>query len=716
MKKKLFAALMAATLALGVALPAAAVQLQTTDPAADGYVSLHQYISPTSDPTVFKVTHTVLTNIKKPAVFISFVLDSSGSMGTSDIVDADGGGSSTVTRYEAVRRSMTSAVDTLLKAGANVDLQNTFINIIEESGSYSLTEQISSGSIGSVTASGLGNLSGYIPLLKTDGTENPDVRNAIAKFQQTGNSNMQQGFTRAYDDLKNALLKSSGAAGAPAWSSASGSYTDRMKDINIEDASRYIMVLGDGDAYGTADTSFDKISAAKYPTVYDASGKMASGSYFGETYALGATVWSTVYGRHGGHRSDWTGCFTNAATSYQWLNSYATWQGPNPTLVDGGKYWEFQNPYSTGNFRVVEPFMVAVSYAITSGYGTGAHSSISPTSPLTWTSTGVSVFGNAIDRMITDNGGGALTQTTAKQDKATHFFWVQHIGSSPLPTGTTQIPSGDGLMNDERLALGSESGTEVFKKFVEAATDTGTAIATGTLQSGFTVTKVPGYPLYTLSASDGSDPGTATVSGTSISWKPTLTPDIEYSLVYYVKADSTVNLNSFLNVVDMSISFTQGTNTSTARFPSIYVKVDTGETKTDKEAEITTIEKEAEKTTTKLMPIVGGQGTLLSRAVPEINGVSSKKLTNGRTQVTCDVKNGSDFCYQWQYKDTADKWIDITGANSSTYTLGRPLVVGKTYELRCVVSNSRGTKVISEVIKATYTKSAVSSESLVTAK
>ncbi len=101
-----------------------------------------------------------------------------------------------------------------------------------------------------------------------------------------------------------------------------------------------------------------------------------------------------------------------------------------------------------------------------------------------------------------------------------------------------------------------------------------------------------------------------------------------------------------------------------------------------------------------------------SGAAPDITAVEAKKTKDGRGQVSVSVKNGADMYFQWQYKDKNENWRDVSGANSSVYTLGRFFRAGKKYQFRCEISNRAGKKHYSDVIDLVASRSAAAGEGL----
>ena len=61
--------------------------------------------------------------------------------------------------------------------------------------------------------------------------------------------------------------------------------------------------------------------------------------------------------------------------------------------------------------------------------------------------------------------------------------------------------------------------------------------------------------------------------------------------------------------------------------------------------------------------------------------------------------DGTDYVYQWQYSTDGTRWTDCIdlGAKTSTYTF--EMTADKIGQYRCVISNSKGTTVTSEVAK-----------------
>jgi len=80
--------------------------------------------------------------------------------------------------------------------------------------------------------------------------------------------------------------------------------------------------------------------------------------------------------------------------------------------------------------------------------------------------------------------------------------------------------------------------------------------------------------------------------------------------------------------------------------------------------------------------------TLLSS--PSVNGLTSREFT---CRVSASVTDGGTLSYQWQYRYdliTGTTWTNIASPTATTDSLTILFIFPGTYELRCVVTNTRG--------------------------
>lgn len=342
-RKKVIAFLLALQMALicvlqSFALVAGAV---STTAGEDEYVSIHQYVTPTDDESIYKITYDISVKLNPGATLVTFVLDNSESMdfvnvgnGNRDVkYDAtingtsvgltgdiwDGATGTFITRRQAVVKSVEAAINVLKQK--NKGKEFIFVNIV---GTGDITQHPAttgtmefSKNAAVANATGMGHFEGFIPLFDVDGTTvNPDVQKAIddyLAFELNAGDvflgermSVISGATDiVYDSMRDILLKINDNSVAP-WV---GGSVDRLDaELVVKRTARYVMMLSDGDTGYKTLEGLDDLAALKYPSQYDEDGNILDSvdsglgaSIYGKDYPLGATVWSTVFGSDGMH-------------------------------------------------------------------------------------------------------------------------------------------------------------------------------------------------------------------------------------------------------------------------------------------------------------------------------------------------------------------------------------------------------------------------------
>lgn len=612
--KRLTAVIATLAIAAGsiiVAQPASAVTLQTTDPTANGYVSLHQYISPTEIANVFKVTQSAKARIDQPGTFIAFILDRSGSMAAVDILDAKNSNilsSAYIDRRAAVKRAIEAALEQFFVANAagNVDIHKVFVNITSEDVSAAAVTAGAWGSGGvtfdatgkmtenAANLASSGHVGGFVPLvdpLKANVAVpsyptdlNPVITTALSNYTTLGTSwsFMDDSFEYTYECLRDALLESGGASGlAHNW--VPGTVPDtRLQSINAEDASKFILVMGDGDPHGDLATGQNYLFAAKTPATYDADGKLVplAAQAYGQNYGLDAVVWSSVFGNDGGHNKNWAA--DALQLNGQWLNNWSWSSTPSAYRVP---YWYAVSTAGgqTSNYRVVEPFMILSAYTpnnilTASGYSsslnTGSYwgllSGVSPTytkgtyastSTAYWTE--ADYFVNIYNDMVLDHGSSPLSS-------AYNYYWVSHTGGDFTNIKMTDSAGVGSMTNTERKDLGSNDAEVVFKSFALASMNSiSNSVNTNLNTDKFELYHFPGKPLLDLSSDDSQTNQTATAIGTTgVNWNiGTMRDGCTYTLIFYIKMDENASADNYFSFGDATFS----SGGSSLSFPPVYV-------------------------------------------------------------------------------------------------------------------------------------------------
>lgn len=597
-KRKILASVMTAALAVSALFAALPMQAKAADPAPgeNGYVSLHMYTSPTSDPTVWKVTQTVNADIKVKPKKVVFVLDDSGSM------VFQGGGSSTNARM-------------MDYGNASIPASNAY-----DYNSFAALPAFASGIANGTTSAW------YAP----------------HTFKTRWKTMVEDAVPAAIDAM---------------WGSSVEKSTAEKIEISLV-------------TFGSSSSVIKKLGGFMN---YDNSAALT-----GTTPAI-----SSSSGNGAADLTNWVKGLTCASSGTDMS------VGLNGAITLFGTY---------------DPDYEYYVLALTDGE-------------------------NSTPQADTDT----INAADQLKNQYNAEIWTVKMNLDPATVSQTPPLTVDEFLRDKIATTPSTyhpcytqvAAMEAFAAFGDKVKGaSGVSANMGINQSAFDIYKMPGQPLLSVSQSDGGSDSTATYANGKIDWTFTgaLKSSVTYTLVYYVKSVAGATPGAYYPVLSsntFSYTYTDSSGTvvnMTKSFPTISISPSDGETKKEEAADATTTSKTETKTSTALLPITGSTGTLKSKAIPVINGVSSKTLTNGRTQVSCDVVDGSDFYYQWQYQNDKNEWVDISGANSSIYTLGAPLKVGQTYKVRCVVMNSRGTKTISETLEVKRTNSKLSSETLQASK
>lgn len=611
--KTLLAAGMAIILATGAAIASLPLQANAADPlpGENGYVSLHKYVSPTSNAGEYRITLEVMGKIENdpPVVDVVVYLDQSGSM-------TSGSPSAEQKAHDALDAMLDVLWDPTVLAPMDAEPEWFRIGIIGF-GNGIENETSSSTVIGGVNPTTLtGANGGMIPYHTNNKTSLSTWINALAS--PGGTTLMPAAATQSL---------------------TSGLYFKAATSSSWKDAdNRFVVIIADGDSGNTIQT----LSAER------------NSGYLTNVFAL------AVNG---------SGFTHNSATV---PNKVSDWDPSNGTY--GSMAALYNVPQTTAG---QEQALINLATVFPAG-----------TYPTTYSASTLSAANAVLDPTYRSTATG---------------YNYYYANTAAIATAAFQAVAHDIV----EQATPPASGAKVTDKVTDE----------------FTLTKFSGQPMFELTASDGSDPGTVSNAGNVLSWNlpNTLVSGVTYRLSYYVKVVDGLDPNKYYATNDYAyISYQFNGIDYKFDFAKPYVNPSSGETK----VEDTTAGSRASaisKTTgsgTKsnegsgVLPLLGSVGTLKSRALPKVTGLRSSTLKNGRTQVTCEVENGTDFYYQWQYQDSDKKWIDIPGANSSVYTLGAPLKIGQSYKIRCVVMNSVGTKVTSDTIEVKRTKAGVGGESL----
>lgn len=589
----------------------ASAMLQTTDASANGYVSLHQYISLTEIPNVFRVTQSAKARIDQPGTFIAFILDRSGSMNAKDILDVQASSPTTsvyIDRRVAVNRAIESTLNEFFvqNAAGQVDIHKIFVSIVSEDVSADAAHAVPAvwGSAGfaqtgkltenAATSSSSGHIGSFVPLVDplkasvavpsypTD--LNPVLATALNNYATlpANMSFMDDAFKYTYQSLRDALLVAGGGTGIDhVW--MNGIIPDnRLMAVNAQTASKYILVMGDGDPNGDLAIGQNYLFAAKTPAAYDSAGKLNSlaTSAYGQSYGLGAVVWSSVFGADAGHNTIWR---SDALQSNgQWLNDWS-WRSGGLRST----YWYYSSQNS--NYRIVEPFMILSAYtpknvlsttAFPSSLGSfaswGALPTINPTYtkgtyPISNTAywTEADCFVNIYDLMVSDMNASSLPSDY-------DYYWVMHTGGDFSNIKMADTSSAGSLTNLERQSLGSNDAEKVFKNFALASIKSNnTRVSTILNTEMFQLYHFPGTPLLETTSDDTMSNQSATSTGTSsFQWDiGTMRDGYTYTLIFYIMIDENASIDKFYSY-GTAIFSSDGNQID---FPTVFVSV-SGET------------------------------------------------------------------------------------------------------------------------------------------
>lgn len=232
----------------------------------------------------------------------------------------------------------------------------------------------------------------------------------------------------------------------------------------------------------------------------------------------------------------------------------------------------------------------------------------------------------------------------------------------------------------------------------------------------FSVYQMPGQPMFTYTGPNQTE---AFLSGGNVRWE--FPGGIEsnelYTVSYYVKmADNLDPKLSYPVILGSTVDYEFDNQSYNITFPLAYIspggaieKDDTAEGMTEAAGKdgFTGMDGHQEnrdnaKTTVETMGYSPD-----SRPI----GMTVKAGTapSGRAKAIIEVENGSLMRFQWQVKTEAGAWEDIFGATSSQYTLNpNQFKAGKSYTLRCLVTNPAGTVTTSAELTITASAAAKS--------
>ena len=412
-------------------------------------------------------------------------------------------------------------------------------------------------------------------------------------------------------------------------------------------------------------------------------------------------------GGDGGHRTDVDQRILEPAWQTTHWAEIAHSVNPGRQAASTAPLWIYKSSGATNhNYRFVEPFMAAASYEV--GAGTAAASGGYAAGSGNYPNSGTGRF----DAFIGDIQAHAAGKTSLSNGYAKandlHYYWVQHInGAATSGTSGSQVMSGQ-----QRADFHSADGTEVFRKFIETATNIPPSTASSQVSQYFDLYKYKNEPLAAAYTDGKEDPkNVAQVSGKKVSWDlPELEDGVLYTLVYYVKLADGLEGSLSYPVCETAVTL-QGVNFTWPVggyiAPSHGVEdaesgatlpVDSG-TKGYTGMDGHQDNRDGAKSTAQIM----GYSPDIQ---PVIKGLRGGTAASGRAKAIVDVENGALMRFQWQYKEESGAWVDIFGATSSQYTLSAMFKAGQTYELRCKITNPAGAVTYTEALKVEATAAA----------
>ncbi len=500
-----------------------------------GYASPNTTISATSDPTIFKIEHTLNAYITPGSIAIVIVLDNSGSMGNpySTLVTTTGGhpvydanllpleylvdanyrnffptgasyhdpaSGSTFTstgnntnwrgggyRWEWAVWGASEATKVFLDetTGLNPRAKDTAVAFVAFGSTptpvFSENFHVSNNSTMNVTMGTNYNFAGDY-----SSATNGALRYIESKLTQrsASSTNIQAGLIAAYDYLR-------------------GISADR----------KFVLFLGDGEPNGgSQETNMQVAAAIKGPV---GGPTIAGRSPIGaEIYAINL---ASVYDRS-------TNTDLNTAPS-NWLSG--SW------LRDG-----IYGTNGTKDFGSEQTLIALASVLGNSYYNTAAN----------FASGGLNANASAIQSNI----------NFAETEK--RYVYVRQSSTNPTPAQATK---------------------DAFRSFAQTILDAGSgAQMTAELNSMYSVVSYQGGPLFTTSTTDtsaGATGGTATLNGSTITWKIGEAPNGEtLKLSYYVQMNTSgLSAATFYAVLtDAYLTYTAGGSSYCVNYPLPYARTD----------------------------------------------------------------------------------------------------------------------------------------------
>lgn len=650
MKKFRFASVLLAVLFVlssalsAFALPAPTPEADRIPAGENGYLSLHKYVSKTDVDDVFKVQLQLKGKIIPPSIDIAIVLDHTGSMNATDIP------SSSLTRWQAAVNGAKEAAKVFLDpsehplGAAGADKTRVAVTDFTQ---FSPIDQMNGSNFyttDAVAASsgtkGLTDILGATPNIGLDWLYGRTTTNAT--YVATGLQSAYNILRASTADYKYVLFLGDGGDGA-------GSTNELQESTLRQDGIAWAKLI-------KGDPSINYTYATK--------------GGWGLTNmtaleGLDAEIWVIALGSTLDDFGPTQASDMLAAPGTPWVGtSYIAGTG---IMFPAG----ISTPINTARQSNVPEYLMTIA----GKYNPTSAANTNPTIDTGWTAVSGNTYGSAIQEYRSNSTGAADI----------HY---EHSDGTNL--------------------------SALFKQYAQKMVQSISSVTVqDKLGAAFDIYQMPGKPALEAKVEGPRaatiDVGVPTISNGVIDWTiPSEIDDYHYfTLTYYVKMDtSNTDPSLYYETNEYAYATYRFDNKDyVIYFVQPYASQGGAVEVKEPAAGQETAAQEPEKTPSSL--IATGSMRLMDSSpiyTAEYEGIKMRTLSSGKTQLYLSVKNAGKFVYQWQYKDADGNWVDIFGANSSVYTLGKAFKSGQEYEFRCIIRNAHGSTFYSDIIKVKLEK------------